>query len=301
MAAWLLCLIGAATVLVDGAVAAPAPNTAPPCRSDEDCLHSGTQFWRCGKSPAHIPGGNCHLPGPGTAGNASCVCGMPKCAQGNYNKPEHPDWKQYLMIGDSISMGQKELVFNALTAHNVEAQHNPGNAASSNLGDHCLDAWTLASERSWDLISFNFGLHDLGYDTERINLDEYTLRMQSIVRRLSVIQGQQGTKLLWVTTTPVPTVPVYGPGCNVTSRCLNPPRFDADVRLYNKAANEIVAASNATIATLDLYSFVLKKCGGVGYTTCPGFQLPSNVHYYPAGWQALANQTVPAVLAQLTS
>ena len=50
-------------------------------------------------------------------------------------------------------------------------------------------------------------------------------------------------------------------------------------------------ARGAQIATADLYSFVLRKCGGKpGYASCPGFQLPNNVHYTPAGWAALAGE-----------
>ena len=81
------------------------------------------------------------------------------------------------------------------------------------------------------------------------------------------VQKAQGTKLIWVTTTPVPTVPTYsadGP-CNKTSKCLNPPRFDADVRLYNAAAAKIMASANANgaaITTLDLYQVVIDACGG---------------------------------------
>ena len=90
----------------------------------------------------------------------------------------------------------------------------------------------------------------------------------------------------------------------LAANSLNPPRFDADVVLYNavscgpslgwrasafslsnlpmQAADKIMAAANkqgAKIATADLYSFVLGKCGGAGYKTCDGFQLPMNVHY----------------------
>ena len=58
------------------------------------------------------------------------------------------------------------------------------------------------------------------------------------------------------------------------------------------AADAVVAKANtagAKIATADLYSFVIANCGGVaGYATCPGFQLPMNVHYTPKGWAALA-------------
>jgi len=107
------------------------------------------------------------------------------------------------------------------------------------------------------------------------------------------VQRQMGTKLLWVDTTPVPTVPTYGPMCNDTSRCLNPPRFDKDVVLFNHAAAGVIAAARgngAVIGTADLYSFVLSKCGGAGYVHCDGFQLPENVHYTAAGWAALASR-----------
>jgi hypothetical protein len=63
--------------------------------------------------------------------------------------------------------------------------------------------------------------------------------------------------------------------------------------LYNKAADAVVAAAvakGAQIGTADLYSFVLGKCGGVGYAHCDGFQLPMNVHYTAAGWTALATE-----------
>jgi hypothetical protein len=61
------------------------------------------------------------------------------------------------------------------------------------------------------------------------------------------VQAQYQTKLLWVKTTPVPTVPQYGPGCNDTATCLNPPRFDKDVVLYNKAADTVMAVRSIRI------------------------------------------------------
>ncbi len=47
-------------------------------------------------------------------------------------------------------------------------------------------------------------------------------------------------------------------------------------------------SSSGGIETADLYSFVLAKCGGAGYSSCPGFQLPANVHFTDEGWTALA-------------
>mgnify|MGYP001985702763 CR=1 FL=1 len=67
-------------------------------------------------------------------------------------------------------------------------------------------------------------------------------------------------ELLWVKTTPVPTVPTWGPGC-LNASCLNPARFDSDVRLYNAAAEAVMAdhppSSSGGIETADLYSFEL--------------------------------------------
>jgi hypothetical protein len=108
------------------------------------------------------------------------------------------------------------------------------------------------------------------------------------------------TKLLWVETTPVPTVPMYSPNCTDDNKCMNPPRYDADVTLYNQAAAKVVAVANsagANISTAPLYDFVLSKCGGKGYNTCPGFQLPNNVHFEPAGWSALATKVYSVLMA----
>jgi len=210
------------------------------------------------------------------------------------------------MVGDSISMGMLDDVTALLKPHNWQTVHNPGNAASSNLGAHCLGGWldvAAPGNRVWDVISYNFGLHDLGFDTERISVEQYTGLMANITSQLAAVQkAHPKTKLLWVDTTPVPTVPTYGPSCNDTSRCLNPPRFESDVVLYNKAAATVVAAANAngaTIATADMFTFVLDKCGGPGYSNCSGFQLPMNVHFTAEGWTALANELVNTYLLKL--
>jgi len=273
-----------------------------PCNEDQQCMLFNTTSWRCEKngSATPTPLNNCHLPGPGTAGNSTCSCQTPKCQLGP-SSPANASLIQYLMIGDSISQGMFKYVKANLTSASAgyEVTHNPGNANSVNWGNHCLDCWTRsvdATPRKWDVISFNFGLHDLGYDTERLSLDQYGVLLADITNRLVELQERDGTKLLWVTTTPVPTVPVYdadGP-CNTTKSCLNPPRYDDDVVLFNKKAQQVI--SDLKISTLDLYEFVIEKCGGRGYAHCDGFQLPENVHYTTAGWQALSTLMIESVL-----
>eukprot|EP00039_Didymoeca_costata_P001659 m.54127 g.54127 ORF g.54127 m.54127 type:complete len:296 (-) comp10903_c0_seq1:3253-4140(-) len=276
---------------------------ATPCRADLDCQISQDDSWRCQHdASASGPMANCHLPGPGTAGNSTCSCANPTCSKGAATPRNASAQVQYLMIGDSISLGMQGQVKSMLAQHGWSLEHNPGNAASSNNGNHCVGDWVQPMSRKWDVISFNFGLHDLGYDTERITVSQYTALLTNITNFLVSMQRMHSTKLLWVTTTPVPSCPVYsvdGP-CNHTNGCLNPPRFESDVFLYNEAAAGIIANANkngANISTLDLFSFVISKCGGdKNYVNCTGFQLPENVHYEPAGWTALAEKTSDALL-----
>ena len=155
----------------------PTPAPGPPCRSDSDCHPAPpgqSARWRCGQAAAGtVPtaANNCHLPGPGTAGNATCSCYAQHC-EASPDAPGNASAIQYLVIGDSISLGLTPDL-NDLLDKGVgwELTHNPGNAASSNLGAHCIDQWLAG--RTWDVISFQFGLHDLAFDTERISVDEY--------------------------------------------------------------------------------------------------------------------------------
>ena len=63
------------------------------------------------------------------------------------------------------------------------------------------------------------------YDEERLSVGQYASLLSNITSHLVAVQRQHGTKLLWVKTTPVPTVPAYGAGCNGSATvCLNPVR-----------------------------------------------------------------------------
>jgi hypothetical protein len=74
-----------------------------------------------------------------------------------------------------------------------------------------------------------FGLHDIAYDDERLSVELYTALLTNITNYLVSVQKSHGSKLVWVTTTPVPTVPTYGNDCNSTTGfCMNPPRFNDD-------------------------------------------------------------------------
>lgn len=134
-------------------------------------------------------------------------------------------------------------------------------------------------------------------DTELLNDADYANLLGKILDRLGQEQRAHGTKLIWVNTTPVPTVPTYGPNCTNTSACLNPPRFDADVRRRNAIASKVVDAhTDLHVSTVDLYNVVLQKCGGEGYHTCDPWQLRDNVHYTQQGWELIGGVMANAVL-----
>jgi hypothetical protein len=288
----------------------PPPQVGQPCNSDGDCdALWGSPQWRCLERKAVKSAANdCHM--HATMKNTTCACSAGNCqhavkfptrpcsqdpCQGNSNS------KRLLVIGDSISEGMNAGLASLLAAHNWSLSHNPGNGDNTNFGAHCVPEWVQPATEVYDVISFQFGLHDIAYDEERMSVEQYTKQLTNITNFLVGVQKLHKTKLLWVKTTPVPTVPTFGNDCNSsTNNCLNPARFDSDVRLYNAAADKVIAASNANgarISTVDLYSFVLQKCGGQGYANCTGFQLPMNVHYTPAGWAALAAEMRDTLLA----
>ena len=279
---------------------APPSEVGPPCHNDGDCAAAwGTSTWRClehlGAQPSSL--NSCHM--HATTRNSTCACQPSPCTGGTgaavwrtgpaaasasaNSTPAAAAAKfRMLVIGDSISQGMFSKLQALMAPSGWSLAHNPGNGDNTNYGAHCVPAWTDSANGIFDVISFQFGLHDIAYDEERLTEDQYATQLANITAHLAAVQKQHGTKLLWVKTTPVPTVTSYGFGCNGTATvCLNPARFESDVMRYNAAADAVVAAAvrnGATIATADLHSFVVGKCGGSPtYASCPGFQLPMNV------------------------
>lgn len=124
---------------------------------------------------------------------------------------------------------------------------NPGNGDNTNYGAHCVQTWLPEASSFYDVISFQFGLHDIAYDEERLSVSQYKMLLANITHHLVSLQQAHGTKLVWVKTTPVPTVAsAYGFGCDgAATVCLNPARFDADVVKYNAAAAEVMSTAIA--------------------------------------------------------
>jgi GDSL-like Lipase/Acylhydrolase family len=204
---------------------------------------------------------------------------------------------QVLLIGDSISIGYTEPV-RAELANKANVHRIPENGAATIVGVKNLDKWLGTSK--WDVIHFNFGLHDLRLDDgkHQVPLPDYETNLRTIVQRLQ----KTGARLIWATTTPVPDAEV------------KPPRRNADVIAYNAAAARIMNESG--IAIDDLYTLVnpprpTPAClwlGGCPETRSKShtvglreLQLPANVHFNLAGYKWLGHHVAQSILQALDS
>jgi lysophospholipase L1-like esterase len=191
------------------------------------------------------------------------ACALAVCAQA----------PKVLIIGDSISIGYTPPLARML-AGKAEVVHHEGNAAHTGNGLEKLDSW-LGGQK-WDVIHFNFGLHDLKIidgGERQIPQAQYEANLTEIVKKLK----KTGAKLVFATTTPVPEGKV------------NPPREPADVPAYNAAALRIM--QRFAVPVNDLYNFALPRLAEI--------QTPVNVHYSKAGYEALAGQVAQAIQGHL--
>ncbi len=184
-----------------------------------------------------------------------------------------PGLPRVLLIGDSISMGYT-LPVRGLLAAKANVHRVPDNAGPTTHGIQFVESWL--GKGKWDVIHFNFGLHDLKLmwdGRSQVSIEDYERNLTRIVLRLK----QTGAKLIWASTTPVPDAKV------------NPPRSDADVVRYNEAAARVMKENG--IAVDDLYSLVRPQLAAI--------QLPANVHFKPEGYAALARQVAARISASL--
>lgn len=186
-----------------------------------------------------------------------------------------------LLIGDSISIGYtldvRKLLEGKANVHRI-----PTNGGPTSRGVESLKSWL--GESKWDLIHFNFGLHDLvymGQNGERlvdskspgshhqVPLADYEKNLSIIVKQLKAT----GAKVIWCNTTPVPEG--------------TPGRVSDESVKFNEVAAKVMLAEG--IPTNDLHSYAKAKLSEV--------QLPANVHFTPEGSKYLAEK-VAAVIEQ---
>lgn len=182
--------------------------------------------------------------------------------------------KNVLIIGDSISIGYTPYVQKAL-APAISVAHNRGNGGSTIRGVDSLEVWL--DNKEWDMVLFNFGLHDLvhkdaqnKYDVNgkvSVTLDQYRANLETIVARLR----ETTAIIVFVTTTVVPE--------NSAGRKVEDPA------LYNKVALEVMKKNG--IQVIDLYT--------ASQTIHPQNSKPGNVHYSDAGYELLAAPLIKTI------
>jgi acyl-CoA thioesterase-1 len=186
---------------------------------------------------------------------------------------DDPKLPRVLLIGDSISMGYT-LPTRKLLAGKANVHRVPENGGPTSNGTAKLAKWLGAGK--WDVIHFNWGLHDLKLDKDgkhQIPIDQYEKNLRELVQQLKATNA----KLIWASTTPVP------------EGKLNPPRKDSDVQAYNAVAKKIMAENGVAID--DLYTFVAPQLAKL--------QQPVNVHFKPDGSDALAKEVARHIEAAL--
>lgn len=184
-----------------------------------------------------------------------------------------PGLPRVLLIGDSISIGYTLPVRQDL-AGVANVHRPPTNCGDTNKGLSDLDQW-LGTEK-WDVIHFNWGLHDLKYisDKQNVSQADYEKHLRALVEKLKLT----GATLIWASTTPV------AQGDTSAFR-----RVPADVPVYNAIAAKVMQENGIQID--DLYSLILPQEAQI--------QIPRNVHYKPAGSKIIGKQVADVIRAVL--
>ena len=195
---------------------------------------------------------------------------------------EVPGLPRVLLIGDSISIGYT-LPTRALLKGKVNLHRIPTNGGPTIKGLEQIDTWL--GKKKWDVIHFNWGLHDLKYmgpngenlfpkekgGKVQVPIQEYEKNLERLVVRMK----KTNAKLIWRNTTPVP------PGSKG--------RYVGDSIKYNAAAARVMIRHG--IPTHDLFTMSKKRMKEI--------MLPANVHYTKDGSEVLGGDEAMVILEAL--
>ena len=182
--------------------------------------------------------------------------------------------KNVLIIGDSISIGYTPYVQKALMPNTI-VEHNPGNGGSTVRGVENISNWI--GNKEWDVILFNFGLHDMvhkdslnNYDVNgkvAVTLEDYRKNLEIIVGKLR----ETTATIIFISTTEVPE--------KASGRMVEDPAK------YNAVALDVMKSHGVEV--IDLYKASL--------TIHPQNSVPGNVHYTETGYALLADLIIQEI------
>ena len=195
-----------------------------------------------------------------------------------------------LIIGDSISMNYTPRVRallgdDAVVVRPTLANGRAENCEGTNKGIKHIDRWLQLDGGNWDVIHFNWGLHDLKYmgpkgenlfpkekgGKVQVPIGEYEKNLDRLVARLKKTRA----RLVWRNTTPVP------PGSKG--------RHVGDSIKYNAAAARVMIRHG--IPTHDLFTMSKERMKEI--------MLPANVHYTREGSEVLGGDVAKVILEAL--
>ena len=210
------------------------------------------------------------------------ICGVTRFAVAAEEAQDEGNLPRVLIIGDSISMGYTPFVAQMLKGK-AYVEHPKQNCESTVVGLKRRDAWI--GKEKWDVIHFNWGLHDLKYIKDDkgtitevgsghqwVPVEQYEKNLDELVTRLE----KTGAKLIWATTTPVPA--------GTTGRVAG-----AEIA-YNEAAERVMKAHHIRMDDLQAVA-----------AAHADLQLPRNVHFTPEGYKILGESVVSHVEKALDS
>jgi lysophospholipase L1-like esterase len=177
---------------------------------------------------------------------------------------DDPALPRVLLIGDSVSRGYTAAVRTAL-AGKANVHRAPANCGPTASGIKNIEAWLTdhPGGEKWDVIHFNFGIHDRGTPVA-----DYTARLEQLVQRMK----QTGAKLVWASTTPIPDNP-------------EAKQAAASIVERNAAAAEVMQKHGVAID--DLFGFISPRLAEA--------QLPKDVHFNAKGYDLLGQKVAESV------
>ena len=196
-----------------------------------------------------------------------------------------PQLPNVLVIGDSISIGYTLGVRTNLKGI-ANVHRPPTNCGPSVKGMAEIDTWLGTTK--WDIIHFNFGLHDLKWmgpngenlaepkgqgNSQQVPVEEYAEYLEVIARKLKAT----GAQVIFRNTTPVPE------GAKG--------RVVGDSKIYNQAAAKVMKRHG--IAIDDMYGYTIDRLETI--------MLPANVHFNKEGNVYLAEKVAAVIKDSLTS
>ena len=184
------------------------------------------------------------------------------------------DLPRVLLIGDSISIGYTPKVRELLKAK-ANVHRAPTNCGPTGSGLVNMPQWL--GDGKWNVIHFNFGLHDIMYINEKGELSKEGQQVNSVkqykqnIEQIAIQLKTAAPKVIFAATTPV----TEGTAGFVVG----------DPAKYNTTAIEVM--NKHAIAVNNLHDF---KPGSL-----EEYQLPTNVHFNEKGYDFLAQKVVLAI------